>query len=72
MYVQATQMTESAHVRHTSSPTLASHSLVHNELLMYRELTKWLKECQPAIFSEVMDVSVLLFCLCSVLLILIF
>ena len=50
-------MTESVHIRHASSPTLASHSAVHTDLLVYRELTKWLKECQPEIFSEVMDVS---------------
>ncbi len=50
-------LTDGAHIRHASSPTLASHSPVHNELLMYRELTKWLKECQPEILSEVIDVS---------------
>lgn len=55
--MQAAVMTESAHVRHASSPTLASHSPVHNDLLMYQELTKWLKESQPEIFSEVIDVS---------------
>ena len=53
-------MTDGAHVRHASSPTLASHSPVHNGLLMYCELTKWLKECQPEIFSEVIDVSCML------------
>ena len=50
-------MIESAHVRHGSSPTLASHSQIHNELLKYSELTRWLKECQPQVFSDVMDVS---------------
>lgn len=50
-------MTDNAHIRHASSPTLASHSLVHNDLLMYSELTRWLKDCQPEVFSEVMDVS---------------
>lgn len=50
-------MTENVQVRHASSPSLVSHSLVHNELLMYRELTKWLKECQPEIFAELMEVS---------------
>ena len=54
-------MTESIHVRHASSPTLASHSQVHTDLLVYSDLTKWLKECQPEIFSEVMDVS----CVCA-------
>lgn len=54
--LQAAMLTDSAHVRHASSPTLASHSSVHNDLLMYRELTKWLKECQPEIFSDVIEV----------------
>ena len=51
-------MTESTQVRHTSCPSLTSHSAIHNDLLMYRDLMKWLKECQPGIFSEVMDVSI--------------
>lgn len=50
-------MTDNAHTRHASNPSLASHSLIHNDLLMYQKLTKWLKECQPEVFSEVMDVS---------------
>lgn len=39
-----------------SSPTLESHSRVHTALLVYGELTKWLKDCQPEVFCEVMDV----------------
>ena len=55
---QASLMTDAAQVRHTSGPSMTNHSRVHNELLVYQELTKWLKECQPAIFSELMEVSV--------------
>ncbi len=33
-----------------------TYIVVHDGLLMYQDLTKWLKDCQPEFFSEVMDV----------------
>ena len=40
--------------------TLVSHSHVHNDLLLYQDLTKWLKECLPDIFAELKEVRMLL------------
>lgn len=54
-------MLENAQVRHTSGPSIASHSQLHTELLTYSTLTKWLKDCEPLRFSEVMEVSKFLF-----------
>ena len=48
-------------MRHTSGPSIASHSQLHTDLLTYSTLTKWLKECEAFRFSEVMEVSRLLF-----------
>ena len=50
-------MLENAQVRHTSGPSIASHSQLHTELLTYSTLTKWLKDSEPLRFSEVMEVS---------------
>lgn len=51
-------MTERLQVRQSGGgPSMASHGLVHSELLMYQELTTWLKECQPRLFAEIMEVS---------------
>ena len=50
-------MLENAQVRHTSGPSIATHSQLHTELLTYSNLPKWLKECEPFRFSEVMEVS---------------
>lgn len=50
-------MLENANVRHTSEPSIASHTQLHTELLTYSNLTRWLKECEPIRFGEVMEVS---------------
>ena len=53
---QSTLMLENTQVRHTSGPSITSHSQLHTDLLNYSSLTKWLKECEPVRFSEVMEV----------------
>ena len=52
-------MSENMQVKHGSSPSLVSHSVIHSDLLMYQELTKWLKDCQTDIFAELKEVSAL-------------
>ena len=56
--LQATVMVENAQVRHTSGPAIATHSALHTDLLTFSGLTRWLKECEPSRFGEVMEVRI--------------
>lgn len=57
---QSTVMLDNAQIRHTSGPSITSHSQLHTDLLSYSGLTRWLKECEPIRFSEVMEVTLAL------------
>ena len=54
-------MLDAVQVRHVSVPSISSHNAVHTDLLPYSALVKWLRDCEPLRFSDVMEVCVCVF-----------
>ena len=38
-------------------PYMKSHGSLHNELMKYSQLTRWMRECENRSFVEVCEVS---------------
>ena len=53
-------MLEDVQMRHSTSPTISSHSSVHGDLLPYSSLMKWMRDCENQRFAEVTEVCVCL------------
>lgn len=59
--LQADQLREDAQSRNPGMPSLVTHNAVHQTLLPYSALLRWMRESETLRFNEVMEVSVTLY-----------